>query len=343
MVDDNDVSQFGTDKAFVDKRKANLEDRTRKIIKDIEDLEDEPSDGMSHGIMRRKLKKEFSTNLCQWTVPESGVYFPIGETAPKLPAGYYKVAFFARNISFFRQTLNTDNLLRFEDSKVDKILKEIDTFWDSRDKFETYGFLQKRGIILYGPQGSGKSASVQLIVKDIIERDGVVIMGDTPELLAEGLRKLRIVEPDRKLACVFEDIDAIIQREGEHPLLSILDGDIQVDRLLNLATTNYPERLDKRIVARPRRFDHLVFVDMPKESIRKEYFLNKLNLNKVEVSKWVKATDGLSFASMAELVVSVKCLGNDFEGTIKRLRQIEEAKATSDNYFMDKIGFAGER
>ena len=44
------------------------------------------------------------------------------------------------------------------------------------------------------------------------------------------------------MICIFEDIDAIIQNYGDCVLLQWLDGHHQVDRVINLATTNYPER-----------------------------------------------------------------------------------------------------
>jgi ATP-dependent 26S proteasome regulatory subunit len=54
--------------------------------------------------------------------------------------------------------------------------------------------------------------------------------------------------------------------------LSVLDGENQVDKVLNIATTNYPEKLDRRLVGRPRRFDRLIYIDMPNHVVRREYF-----------------------------------------------------------------------
>src|SRR5262249_23195198 len=73
----------------------------------------------------------------------------------------------------------------------------------------------------------------------------------------------RQVEPDRPIVCVFEDIDAIIAVYGDSDLLQWLDGNQQVDRAGNLASTNYPEKLDRRIIARPRRFDRILRIATP--------------------------------------------------------------------------------
>ena len=118
----------------------------------------------------------------------------------------------------------------------------------------------------------------------------------------------------------------------------LLDGENQVDRVINIATTNYPEKLDKRIVARPRRFDRVIKIDMPNEKIRKEYFKNKLGINGEDLDYWTEASNGFSFASLSELVISVKCLGNSFEKSIERLKELSR-KHSSSEFEQASVGF----
>ena len=147
----------------------------------------------------------------------------------------------------------------------------------------------------------------------------------------------REVEPNRPVVCVFEDIDAIIDRYGESELLSLLDGDSQVDKVVNIATTNYPERLDKRIVSRPRRFDRLIKVEVPADEVRKAFLKAKLPKTQ-SVDTWFKLTKGLSFAGLSECIISVICLGNDLEETIAVLKEIEE-RTPQLAEFGGKMGF----
>ena len=64
---------------------------------------------------------------------------------------------------------------------------------------------------------------------------------------------LRSIEPDTQIVCLFEDIDAYIGTYGEEEILSLLDGETQINKVLNVATTNYPRKLDQRITtASPR-------------------------------------------------------------------------------------------
>ena len=83
--------------------------------------------------------------------------------------------------------------------------------------------------------------------------------------------------------------------------LQVLDGNNQVDKVVNLATTNYPEELDKRIVARPRRFDRILRIDEPDTRVRDAFFARKVpDLAAAERARWVALTDGLPFLSGAD-------------------------------------------
>jgi SpoVK/Ycf46/Vps4 family AAA+-type ATPase len=122
----------------------------------------------------------------------------------------------------------------------------------------------------------------------------------------------------------------------------LLDGESQIDFVLNLATTNYPEKLDRRIVARPRRFDRIIKVDMPGATVRQAYFEAKLtDASPAEIESLVEKSDGLSFAAMAEIIISVKCLDNNLEETLETLREMHKRTPSSREYDSREMGFGG--
>lgn len=289
-------------------------------IWDLEDLEDKVSKPNQWGSVGSKTFKALTT------------------TRKHLPAGAYSITVDNNDGQsiFINKDTKNDSLIHFAGSLADKILEEIDGFWGKNDAFKKMGFLHRRGYLLYGDAGCGKTSIVQRIVLDVIHRGGVVFFCENPKFFTKGLATYRQVESDRPLVCVFEDIDAIIKHYGEDELLSILDGANQVDRVLNLATTNFPELLDKRIISRPRRFDRVYKILPPDENIRREYL--KLKLPKSEkLAVWLKATKGISFAGMTEAIISVICLGNKLQPTIKILRDIENGHPSSDD-FGTKVG-----
>jgi SpoVK/Ycf46/Vps4 family AAA+-type ATPase len=143
--------------------------------------------------------------------------------------------------------------------------------------------------------------------------------------------------------CLFEDIDAIIELHGDSELLQWLDGSHQINKVINIATTNYPERLDRRIVSRPRRFDRIIKIEAPTPAIRETYLRKKLPelLANGKLDYWLQMTEGLSFAAMAELVISVACLGNSLEETVNVLRMLDDQQPTSKEFERPgNMGFA---
>jgi hypothetical protein len=302
--------------------------RERDIIDDLFP----PDDMMSSAIKAR-----------QWTSIGDGKFIAIPNSYDKLPAGMYKLAATSTHEVFVQIPVNVDSLILFDESAGLEIVKESEKFWtDSvRKKFTHHEYLHRRGFLLYGPAGSGKTSVVQLIVNDVIKRDGVVIFIENPNGVDGWLRTFRGVEPDRNVICLFEDIDAIVQNYGESAVLSLLDGENQINHVLNIATTNYPKKLDKRIIGRPRRFDRIIKVGMPSENIRKEYFIKKLKLSEDKAKKWARDTEKFSFAALADLVISVECLGNTYEDTITKLSKLQNDKF-DEREFEPAVGFAAK-
>lgn len=285
-----------------------------------------------------------SISLTQWAVCGPNTYKPVSVTFPKLQSGVYSIAVSQyHGIIYQKKNICVDDLLRFPDSVSDKILGEITSFWGKGQRFQEHGFLHRRGYLLHGPAGSGKTCLVQQIIADIVNADGLVFQcNNHPSIFNDGLSQFRKVEPHRPIVCLFEDLDAIIDEHGEDEILTLLDGENQIDKVLNIATTNYPEKLDKRLVARPRRFDRVLEIGMPSATVRKMYFQKKLKVSDEEIEKWVSASDGFSFAACAELVISICCFENKFDDAVKNLNEMMTATLNSRNYNYDgrELGFA---
>jgi SpoVK/Ycf46/Vps4 family AAA+-type ATPase len=129
---------------------------------------------------------------------------------------------------------------------------------------------------------------------------------------------------------VLEDLDAIVERCGESELLSLLDGEGQIDNVVFIATTNYPERLDPRIVNRPSRFDRVVKIGMPTKAARKMYIASRLGDDFADLELWSAETKDLSIAHIKEIIVSVHCLGLTFEDTLARVKLMKNVVANDE-------------
>lgn len=245
----------------------------------------------------------------------------------KIAPGFYQCGSSPRTGPYLeRMNVKLDTLIRLPDPTCDLLLGEFVKFWASSEKFVKLGLAVKRGMLLWGPPGSGKTSAVaQMAAHMVNEQEGVVIMASDPHNTAACLHMLRKIEPTRPLIVVYEDLDALVANYGEAAYLAMLDGEKQIAGVVNVATTNYPERLDPRFVDRPGRFDRVTFVDMPHEDARTAYIKAKApDVDELTRARWVKATEGLSIAHLRELIVATQALGDDDEETIKRLNQMQQ-------------------
>jgi len=269
-----------------------------------------------------------SGDTVQWAVFGNGVFRPCGSTQKTLPSGVYGIDVDNNGLYLIKRRVITDDLIVLPDTASERVLTALQVFWDAKQKFADKGQLFKRGVMLWGPPGSGKTCTLMLLTNDIIAREGIVVLPAHPELTTKALQYVRLIEPDRPLICLLEDIDEIVDRHGEHALLALLDGETQIDNVVFVATTNYPERLDQRLINRPSRFDEIIKIGMPTAAARSVYFrsrLNKMELSDSKLAEWVKDTDNLSIAHLKEIVVAVYCLGREYKETLDRVRKMRNA------------------
>lgn len=256
-----------------------------------------------------------------WSQAGGDTYTPAVDTVRSLPAGLYEVGSSQMGIFFVRDDESDRELLRFDDSPSKFVVDELEKFWTQGHKFKKHGLPHKRGVLLYGPPGGGKTCTLQLIARDVIDREGLVFKFSSAFHM--GYRILREVEPTRPIVCLLEDLDSIITPGNESAILNILDGIGNMSRCVFVASTNYPENLPPRLINRPSRFDRRVLIGMPATESRHKYLesLRKPG-DKLDVGQWVKDTDGFSFAHLKELFISVLLLGNPYEQALGDLQEM---------------------
>lgn len=286
-------------------------------------------------------KSKVPDNYTQWALGGNGKFMPVGATAGKLPAGVYEPFAIPGMWGLERLPITSDGIYPLPDMATEAVLKEAKQFWASEAKYREHNLLYKRGIILWGPPGGGKTVTVKLLMNELVSQDGVVIVVNHIGLAIQVLKAVRYVEPNRKLIVVLEDIDDIINMNGESAVLSMLDGENNIDNVLNLATTNYPEMLGARIINRPSRFDRRILVGMPGVEARKAYLQKTTNngLDDATLAKWVEETKEFSIAHLRELVAAVYCLGQPYEDVIDRLTKMAEAPKGDSGFKSGKMGF----
>lgn len=286
--------------------------------------------------------KSSSENHAQWAVGGNSKFIPIGSTIPILTAGVYEA--FAQPGAWGVEKLEvaSDNIYILPDMATQTIMDEAQKFWSSEDKYRTHKLLYKRGILLWGPPGGGKTVAVKMLINELVKRDGIVLLVSNVNLSIVVLKAIRRIEPKRNLIVVFEDIDEIINYNGEASVLSMLDGENNIDNILHIATTNYPDKLGARIINRPSRFDRRVRVGMPTSAARRAYLeqATKDGLTSEQLDKWTLDTEDMSIAHLRELVAAVYCLDQPYTDVVERLKKMAApVKADRDGFRSNEMGF----
>jgi len=284
-------------------------------------------------------------------------YEPVGEMITTLPSGFYTPYCNPYNGKYYLRAKNViqPKLYTFHNGVQETILNDIYKFWDSEEIYRRFGSVYKRNILLYSVPGNGKTSLINIITNKLIsEYNGIVIFIDSADQLrwySTVMGRFRQIEPNRKVVTVVEDFEEMANNSSLITLLlQTLDGNSQFDNVVTIATTNYPEQLDKRFTSRPSRFNLVVEYKKPDADIRREYITMKLSEGGVDVNdpktardieKYVALTENYTFDFLKEFIQGIYIDGLNENTVNTRLRKLisegGNVKVTDDSD--KKIGF----
>jgi len=213
--------------------------------------------------------------------------------------------------------------------------------------FKRLGIRPPRGVLLYGPPGSGKTLIAKAVANES-EANFILVKG--PELLdkfvgesEKGVRK--VFEKARQVAptiIFFDEIDALVPRRGMdsggsgvtervvNALLSEMDGLEELNDVIVLAATNRPDLVDPALL-RPGRFDKIISTGAPDREARLQIF--KIHTNKMPLAKDVNLdiladlTDGYMGSDVEAICMEagLMTLRNDIKADSVSMKFFENA------------------
>jgi hypothetical protein len=177
----------------------------------------------------------------------------------------------------------------------------------------------KRGVLLHGAPGTGKTHTISYLLGRLPEVTVIVISGRALGQIGEACSMARILSP---AAVVVEDVDLIAEertaRHGEHPLLfqllNEMEGLNSAADVTFLLTTNRADLLEPALAERPGRVDLAAELPLPDAAARRallELYRGSLVLDGVDLDAVIERTEGVTAPFLKELLRKAALLAAD--------------------------------
>lgn len=194
---------------------------------------------------------------------------------------------------------------------LERISTHVVGIAEHHDELRRLGQHLKRGVLLYGPPGSGKTHTVRHLMSVAPAHTCILLSGQTLQFIGLAAHLARALQP---AIVVLEDCDLIAEdREFTHgakPLLfevldamDGLDADADVTFLL---TTNRVESMERALTQRPGRVDLAVEIPPPgqagREALIRLYAPTPETFSAQAVARTAEIADGTTASFAKELV-----------------------------------------
>ena len=200
-----------------------------------------------------------------------------------LPLGEQKLSIY--HVTYASWSEQLQRLPRPPDSVIlrtglmDDLIADASRFLSSREWYVERGIPYRRGYLLHGPPGTGKSSAV-VAIATALGMD-IAVLNLNSLTLDDNELADRLAEVPANAVVLIEDIDCafVARKAGEDKankltfsgLLNAIDGVAAGEGRLLFATTNHPERLDAALI-RPGRIDRQVDIGLAERDQMRRLF-----------------------------------------------------------------------
>ncbi|MCZ2821725.1 ATP-binding protein [Modestobacter sp. VKM Ac-2977] len=208
-----------------------------------------------------------------------------------------------------RPTLAADQLVLAADT-LGEVQRQVVEVARHKEQLLAAGQHLKRGVLLYGPPGVGKTHTVRYLTSRLTGTTVLQLTGNALHLIAEACSVARALAP---AMLVIEDVDLIAEDRGMHPgqhpllfqLLNEMDGLAEDADVVFVLTTNRADLLEPALAARPGRVDQAVELRLPDAEARRalfELYRRGLEVDTSGLDDVLARTEGVTASFLKELL-----------------------------------------
>jgi hypothetical protein len=188
----------------------------------------------------------------------------------------------------------------------DELQLLVEGFLASKDFYLKNHIPWKRGVLLYGKPGNGKTSIIRTIMSMYNFKPITIVPGANDDAVREAFSYAEEQSPS---LLYFEDLDSLLEKNIDtSSFLNLMDGISAKNGLLVVATANDVKKLKSNITDRPSRFDRKFEIPLPNQEMAyiylKRWFGNLITVKKCkELSKYAEKYE-FSYAYLKELYIS---------------------------------------
>jgi hypothetical protein len=217
-----------------------------------------------------------------------------------------------------RPTLRADQLV-LSPATLAEVQRQIVEVARHKERLLAAGQHLKRGLLLYGPPGVGKTHTVRYLMSALVQTTVIQLTGNALHLIAEACSVARALQP---AMVIVEDVDLIAEDRGMHPgrhpllfqLLNEMDGLAENADVVFVLTTNRADLLEPALAARPGRVDQAVSLELPDLSARRalfEHYRGSMMVDSSRLDGVLARTEGVTASFLKELLRRAALLASE--------------------------------
>ncbi|MDP9341653.1 MAG: AAA family ATPase [Actinomycetota bacterium] len=209
-----------------------------------------------------------------------------------------------------RPDLGRDQLV-LPDGVLESIERHVFGIAEHRDRLRASDLHVKRGLLLHGPPGTGKTHTVRYLISRVRDHTVLLLTGGGLHMVRQACALARMLQP---AVVVLEDVDLVAQERGMFPghhnpllfdVLNEMDGIDEDADVAFLLTSNRADLLEPALAARPGRVDLAIEIELPDDDARRrliELYGRGLDLRLTDGATVVVRTAGVTASFIKELM-----------------------------------------